>query len=76
MKQHILELLSDAIPLVDFNSDFLFTQLDSLSVINILMLLEHEYQVPFNATDASPKNLKSIDSIVSMVERKLADSHQ
>ena len=29
-KEHIRELLEDVLPLVDFDSDFLFSELDSL----------------------------------------------
>ena len=72
MKEEIKKLLEDAMPLVDFDSDFLFAELDSLGVAQILMLLYEEYQVPLGLNDATPKNLKSLDSIVRMVEEKLS----
>ena len=34
--------MEDALPLVDFDSDFLFSELDSLGVTTILMLLSDE----------------------------------
>ena len=70
MKEKIREMLEDALPLVDFNSDFLFRELDSLGVTTILMLLSDEYGIKLEATDATPRNLKSLDSIVAMVEGK------
>jgi acyl carrier protein len=73
MKQQIRTLLEDALPLVDFDSEFLFTELDSLGVTTILMLLSDEYNIKLDATDATPKNLKTLDSIVNLVERKLAE---
>ena len=57
--------------MVDFDSDFLFSELDSLGVTTILMLLSDEYGIKLESTDATPKNLKTLDSIVAMVERKL-----
>lgn len=72
MKSHILTILSEALPAVDFESDFLFAELDSLGVTTILMILANEYKIPLKASDATPKNLKSLDSIVAMVETKLA----
>ena len=72
MKEEIKKLLEDAMPLVDFDSDFLFAELDSLGVAQILMLLSEEYQVPLGLNAATPKNLKSLDSIVRMVEEKLS----
>ena len=71
MKERIIELLTAALPLVDLESDSLFSELDSLGVTTILMLLSEEYGIELEARDATPKNLKTIDSIVKMVEEKL-----
>ncbi|MBQ2210745.1 MAG: acyl carrier protein [Prevotella sp.] len=73
MKEKIRILLEDALPLVDFDADFLFAELDSLGVTTILMLLSDEFGIRLEASDATPKNLKTIDSIAQMVERKLAE---
>ena len=73
MKEHIRELLEDLLPLVDFDSDFLFAELDSLGVTTILMVLSQEYGIELEAKDATPKNLRSLDSIVEMVKRKLSE---
>ena len=72
MKERITELLSNALPMVDLESDFLFSELDSLGVTTILMLLSEEYGIELEAKDATPKNLKSVDAIARMVETKLA----
>ena len=71
MKDRIRELLENVLPLVDFDSDFLFSELDSLGVTTILMTLSDEYNIRLEAQDATPKNLKTLDSIVEMVKRKL-----
>ena len=63
--------LEDALPLVDFDSDFLFSELDSLGVTTILMLLSDAYGITLDATDATPRNLRSLDSIVTLVQSKL-----
>jgi Phosphopantetheine attachment site. len=72
-KEHIRALLEEALPLVNWDSDFLFSELDSLGVTTILMLLSNEYGISLESQDATPKNLKSIDSLVAMVERKLSE---
>ena len=66
-------LLEEALPLIDFDSDFLFSELDSLGVTTILMMLSDEFGIELEATDATPKNLKTLYSIVALVERKLAE---
>ena len=71
MKEKIRTLLEDALPLVDFDSDFLFSELDSLGVTTILMTLSDAFGIQLEAVDATPRNLKTLDSIVAMVERKL-----
>ena len=73
MKEKIRTLLEEALPLVDFDADFLFGELDSLGVTTILMLLSDEYGITLDSQDATPKNLRSLDSIVKMVESKLAE---
>lgn len=71
MRERIYELLSDALPAVDLDSDFLFSELDSLSVTIILIVLSKEYGIELNAQDVTPKNFRSVDSLQKMVERKL-----
>ena len=44
MKERILELLTEALPAVDFESDFLFSELDSLGIVTILLILSSEYR--------------------------------
>lgn len=73
MKQQIKTLLEDALPLVDFDSDFLLGELDSLGVTTILMLLSEKYGIRLEASDVTPKNLKSLDSLMALVQAKLQD---
>ena len=71
MKERIKELLEEMLPLLDLESDFLFSELDSLGVTTILMTLSAEFGIELDAKDATPKNLRTLDSIVQMVEGKL-----
>jgi len=73
MKEEIRAILEDLLPLVDFDSDFLFSELNSLDVTTILMSLSDKYGIKLEALDATPKNLKTLDSIVALVERKLQE---
>lgn len=73
MKDKIRNILEDVLPLVDFDSDFLFSELDSLGVTTILMALSDEFDIKLESTDATPKNLKTLDSIVALVEKKLSE---
>ena len=70
-KTRIRQLLEDALPLVDFDSDFLFSELDSLGITTILMMLADEYGIKLEAADATPRNLRNLDSIVALVESKM-----
>jgi acyl carrier protein len=71
MKEDIRKMLEDVLPLVNFDSDFLFSELDSLGVTTILMTLSDAYRITLDATDATPRNLRSLDSLVSLVQSKL-----
>ncbi len=72
MRERIKTMLEEALPLVDVESEFLYEELDSLSVTTILMMLSEEYGVKLDASDAKPKNFKSLDSLVALVESKSA----
>lgn len=73
MKEKIRQILEEALPLVDLDSDFLFNELDSLGITTILMLLSDEYKITLESSDVTPKNFRSLDSIVAMVEKKIAE---
>lgn len=73
MKEKIRKMLEEALPLVDLDSDFLFNELDSLGITTILMLLSDEYNISLEYSDVTPKNFRSLDSIVELVKRKLAE---
>lgn len=71
MKEEIKALLTDAMPMIDFDAEFLFEQLDSLAVVSILTLLDQKYSISLSVKDATPKNFISLDAIVRMVEEKI-----
>ena len=73
MKQQIRTMLEEALPLVDFDSNFLFSELDSLGVTTILMMLSDKFAIKLEASDATPKSLKTLDSIVALVESKIKE---
>ncbi len=73
MKDKIRILLEDQLPLVDLDSETLYQELDSLGVTTILMTLSDEFGILLDSRDATPKNLRSLDSLVALVERKLAE---
>jgi len=73
MKEKIRILLEDQLPLVDLDSKTLYQELDSLGVTTILMTLSDEFGILLDSRDATPKNLRSLDSLVALVERKLAE---
>ena len=73
MKQRIRELIENLLPLVNFDSDFLFSELDSLNITLILMTLSQEFGINLEARDVTPKNFKTLDSLVKLVETKLAE---
>ena len=70
MKEEIRKRLEEILPIVDFDSDFLFQELDSLGITTILMVLSEMYNIELGHSDVTQKNFKSLDSIVELVKRK------
>ncbi len=74
MKETIRKKLEEVLPLVDLDSDFLFSELDSLGIATILMVLSDMYGIELDHSDVTPKNFKSLDSLVAMVNAKLENN--
>ena len=73
MKAKIQTLLENELPTVDWSSDFLFSEMDSIAVTTVLTILSDEFKITLDAEDATPKNFMSLDSLVSLVENKLKE---
>lgn len=56
---------------MDFDSDFLLGELDSLGVTTIFMLLSEKYDIKLESSDITPRNLKNLDSLVKLVQLKI-----
>ena len=72
MREEIKQTLEECLPIVYLESDFLFSELDSLSITTILMVLSEKYGITLESKDATPRNFQSLDSIVRMVQSKLS----
>lgn len=57
--------------MVDFDSEFLLGELDSLGVTTIFMLLSEKYGIKLESSDITPRNLKNLDSLVKLVQLKI-----
>ena len=73
MKEIIRQTLENVLPLVDLDSDCLFQELDSLGITTILMTLSDMYGIELNHSDVTPKNFRTLDSLVEMVQKKIAE---
>ena len=75
MRDTILEILSDLVEDVDFDTcDTLIDDglLSSLDIIQLIGSLNDEFDISIPATEIIPDNFNSVDAMVAMVER-LAD---
>lgn len=71
MKEDIRKRLEEVLPIVDFDSDFLFQELDSLGITTILMTFSDMYGIELDRSDVTPKNFKTLGSLVELVKKKL-----
>lgn len=72
MKQRVMEILTKALPQVDFNcSDSLVDDgiLDSLSIVVIMSELSMEYGILFDVDELTPDDFNSVDSIIELIKR-------
>lgn len=71
VKTRVRAILEEALPLVNLESEFLFSELDSLGIMSILLALSSEFGIELSAVDATPRNLMNISSLAAMVTKKL-----
>ena len=71
MKEDIRKRLEEVLPIVDFDSDFLFQELDSLGITTILMTLSDMYGIELDRSDVTPKTFTTLGSLVDLVKKKL-----
>lgn len=72
LRARVRGILEEAVPLADIDSEFLFSELDSLGIMSILLALSGEFGLELSAVDATPRNLMNLDSVVAMVVKKLS----
>ena len=70
MEEEIKRMIEEALPLVDVDAEMLFSELDSLGVTTILMLLSERYHIELTAVHATPKNFQSPKTLAALVKRK------
>ena len=70
--EELKETLSDVLPAADLDADFLFTELDSLGIATILVVLGKKYDILLGGEDVTPKNFKNLASIAKMVDEKMS----
>ena len=73
MKDRIKSLLEENLPTVDLESDFLFSEMDSIAMTTAMMILSEEFKIELTSEDATPKNFMSLDSLTALVKSKLKE---
>lgn len=73
IEKRIRDIIEEELPIVNVDSEFLFTELDSLGITTILMLLSEEYGIKLEAVDVTPMNFKSTSALAQMVKNRLAN---
>jgi len=75
MKDQIIDILSEIVDDVDFDSCTTLIDdgiLSSLDIIQLIGALNDEFDISIPATEIVPANFNSVDAMAAMVER-LAD---
>lgn len=72
----LLEILNEIDDTVDWESesDFVGNRLlDSFGVISLISELESQFEVDIDASEITPENLSSLESIMEMIQRLQED---
>ena len=77
MKEELLQILTEAVPGVDFEAETALVDdeiLESFDVIQIVTTLMDEFDIYIDADDIEPENLNNLDAICALVEQKKSEA--
>lgn len=72
MKEHVMEILMDIRPDVDFENETKLIDshiLESFDIVSLVAELEDEFDIKIRPKDLIPENFNSADSIVALVKK-------
>lgn len=72
MKERVLEILMEVNPSADFSisEDFIEDGLmDSFNVIELVSLIEREFDITISGLEVVPENFSSVEKIVDLINR-------
>ena len=74
MRDKVIEILTDLRPEFDFSENVNFIEegmLDSFDVVNLVNELDSAFEISIDGVDILPENFSSIDSIMSLLNKKI-----
>ena len=74
MKEKLLNILTEACPEVDFETETALIDdglLESLDIVMIVTEIMQEFGVELNVDDLLPENFNSVDALLALIESRL-----
>lgn len=74
MKERLLNILTEACPDVDFETETALIDdglLESLDIVMIVTEIMQEFGVELNVDDLLPENFNSVDALLALIESRL-----
>lgn len=73
MKEQLLEILTEAVPGVDFETETALVDdeiLESLDIVTIVSELKDVFDAEITVDDLVPENFNSVDAILALLEAR------
>ncbi|MEK4153221.1 MULTISPECIES: acyl carrier protein [Carnobacterium] len=64
----LIKILKELCIIVDMNEDVI--TLDSLQIVNLIILLEEEFEISFNPEDFKISSFNTISSLINLINNK------
>ena len=75
MKEELLQILTEAVPVVDFEAETALVDdeiLESLDIVTIVSEIKDVFDVEITVDDLVPENFNSVEAILALIQARKA----
>ena len=73
MKEQLLQILSEAVPGVDFETETALVDDEILDIVTIVSEIKDAFEVEISVDDLVPENFNSVEAMLALIQARKDD---